>query len=67
MSADADMPRTVLRTEAVGGALELILNRPERKNAVTGPLVNALRAALRETASAGEVRATSPHSTRLER
>lgn len=54
MSADAGQ---VLVTELGDGVLELVLNRAERKNAITGPLVDALRDALRDAAANDEVRA----------
>jgi enoyl-CoA hydratase/carnithine racemase len=57
MSTDGQTVDPVLRTENTGGVLELILDRPERKNAITGPLVDALRGALQEAAADDAVRA----------
>lgn len=43
-----------MRSEA--GIAELILNRPERKNAITGPFVAELSAALTDLAASDDVR-----------
>lgn len=40
-----------LLVEQHGRRLELVLNRPERKNSIVGPLVEALRDAVREAAT----------------
>jgi enoyl-CoA hydratase/carnithine racemase len=49
-----DAPIVIVeRRDAVG---ELVLNRPERRNAITGPLVDALQAGLEELIADDEVR-----------
>ncbi|HMO66049.1 MAG TPA: enoyl-CoA hydratase/isomerase family protein [Verrucomicrobiota bacterium] len=42
------MTEQPIRTETEGAVRTIVLNRPERKNSLTGPLVTALRAALAE-------------------
>ena len=46
-----------LRSEQAGGVLTLTLNRPDRKNAITGPMWAALRDALHAVAHGRDVRA----------
>ena len=41
------MPDTVIRAQDAGGVLTLRLNRPDKKNALTGPMYDALTAALK--------------------
>ncbi|MCC6388908.1 MAG: enoyl-CoA hydratase/isomerase family protein [Dehalococcoidia bacterium] len=45
--SDSEQP---VRLERTGAVAELVLNRPGRKNAITGPLVSAASAALAEAA-----------------
>lgn len=56
-SPAADSHADVLLSEANAGVLTLTLNRPERLNAVTGELLDALTAALRGAAADDSVRA----------
>ena len=54
MSGD---PASVLRIEVAGdGVVHLVLNRPEKRNAMNGALVEALTSALVETAADPDVR-----------
>jgi methylglutaconyl-CoA hydratase len=50
------MNSDVLRVERAAGVLVLRLNRPEKRNALNGPLVEALDAALRATEDDAELR-----------
>lgn len=54
---DADSSTAVLLAETSGGVLTLTLNRPERLNAITGELLDALTEALRAAADDDGVRA----------
>ena len=49
-----------VRIERSGDVAELILDRPERRNAITGPLVEGLLAGLEETRGDGTSRAVLP-------
>jgi enoyl-CoA hydratase/carnithine racemase len=46
-----------VRAEQAGGLLVVRLDRPERRNALDGPMVDGLRAALDHAAAAGDVEA----------
>lgn len=48
MRSTTSMTEQPVLTETDGAVRTIILNRPERKNSLTGPLVTALRAALAE-------------------
>ncbi len=50
------MTEDVLKVHAQEGVLTLLLNRPEKRNALNGPLVEALARALSEAASREDVR-----------
>lgn len=56
-SPEAESRTEVLLSEANAGVLTLTLNRPERLNAITGELLDALTAALRAAADDDGVRA----------
>ncbi len=55
MSAGAPTPEVEVRFD--GALLRLRLNRPEKRNAVTGPMLQAMQAALLEADARNEVRA----------
>ena len=58
MTAEAQVSsQPVLSERLEGGVLTLTLNRPERLNALTGPLIEALSAALMRAAAERECRA----------
>ena len=53
----APAEETLLRTDAGGGVLTITLNRPAVLNALSGPLLDALHAALRDAAADASIRA----------